>query len=416
MNSFSGFYKKSVKERILVLKSKYKLSDEEITMLENSGALDLNVADRMIENVIGAVHLPLGIATNFVINGKETIIPMALEEPSVIAAASNAAKLSLPEGFISIAQEPVMIGQIQIVDIKDAKKAIEIFNKNKKEIFDYAKQFALDMEKYGGGLVDVSIRKLDTIRGKMLICEASINVCDAMGANTINTVLEKLSPYLANLLGGKIRLRILTNLAVKRKVKASAIWKKEAIGEDAIEGILDGYAFAKSDIYRCATNNKGIMNGMDSIAIATGNDWRAVEAGAHAYASIEGYKPLASYTKTEKGDILGEIELPLSVGTVGGAINTLPQTKTMFKIMGIKSSGELSMIMACVGLANNFAALKALSTEGIQKGHMGLHARNICVMAGAKTPKEIDKLTEILARENNFSLGFAKQKLGEMRR
>ena len=417
MDEFSGFYKKSIEERLNILKLKFSITDEELSTLKNSGALTLDIADRMLENVIGAIHLPLGVATNFVINKKPVTIPMAVEEPSIIAAASNAAKLTLPDGFTAEADESVMVGQIQIVGVKDPDQALKKIEENKKEIIPIAKEFAKTMEKYGGGVKDLEARILETERGKMLIIEISIDVRDAMGANTINTVLEKLSPHLIELIGGKIRLRILTNLAVKRKARAQAVWKKEKIGEKALEGVLDGYAFAKADIYRCATNNKGIMNGMDAVALATGNDWRAVEAGAHTYAAMNGkYAPLVHYEKTKEGDLLGKIELPLSVGTIGGAINTKPTPKIVFKIMEIKTAQELSMIMVCVGLANNFAALKALSTEGIQSGHMKLHARNIAVIAGAKTPEEIYKLSAILSEENNYSVDFAKSKLEELRK
>lgn len=416
MKEFQGFYKKSINERLEILKSKCSLTDEEIAVLKNSGSLSLETADRMIENVFGVIHLPVGLATNFVINKKPLLIPMALEEPSVIAAASNAAKLCLPEGFTAEADQPVMIGQIQIVNVKNTSDALSILKKNEKTFFELSREFSKNMESYGGGVREISYRNIKTIRGDMIIFEVSIDVRDAMGANTVNTVLEKLAPYITELIGGKIRLRILTNLAVKRKVRSKAVWKKEIIGEESIEGVLDGYAFAKADIFRCATNNKGVMNGMDAVAIATGNDWRAVEAGVHAYASISGnYLPIVDYKKTKEGDLEGSIEVPLSVGTVGGAINTKPTPKILFKIMNIKSSSELSMAMASVGLANNFAALKALSSEGIQKGHMKLHARNIAVLAGAKNSKEIDQLSEILAKENNFSLDFAKEKLKEIK-
>lgn len=412
MGKFSGFYKKSMKERTELLKSECSLSEEELSALTSTGSLSHEVADRMVENVVGAIHLPLGLATNFRINGKEILIPMAIEEPSVIAAACNGAKLTLPQGFTADADEPVMIGQIQFVGLEKVSTAIKKIEKNKSTLLSTCKAFASGMEKYGGGVKDLRAKKIKTPRGEMLIVEFDIDVRDAMGANTINTVLEKSAPVLKELIGGEFRLRILTNLAVKRKVRAKAVWKKESLGgEETVDRILDGYAFAQGDIFRCTTHNKGIMNGIDAVALACGQDWRAIEAGAHAYASLDGYHPLTSYEKTKEGDLLGKIELPIAAGTVGGAINTLPNPKIMFKIMNIKSSKELAMAMACVGLSNSFAALRALSTEGIQQGHMGLHARNIAVMAGAKTPQEIDSLTELLVKNNNFSLDFAKEKL-----
>ncbi len=416
LDEFKGFYKKSIDERLNILKSKVSLTEEEAKMLKNSGALSLDVADRMIENVIGVVHLPVGLGMNFLINGKYVIIPMAVEEPSIIAGASYAAKLCLPEGFTADTDEPIMVGQIQIVNVENIDEAISKINQSKEQLLQICREHSKGIEQFGGGTKDLEVRYLDSIRGRMLIVEVSIDVRDAMGANTINTVLEKLAPCLVDLVGGKIRLRILTNLATKRKVRASAIWKKGIIGEEVIEGVLDGYAFAKADIFRCSTNNKGIFNGVDAVALATGNDWRAVEAGGHAFAAMNGYVPLASYEKTPEGDIKGSIELPLSVGTVGGAINTKPTAKLMLKLMGVKKAQELSMAMACVGLANNFAALRALSTEGSQKGHMKLHAKNVAVIAGAKTPAEIDALSLILAKENNFSVDFAKKNLEEIRK
>ncbi len=412
IDKFSGFYKKSMKERTDLLKSECALSEEELSILTSTGSLSHEIADRMVENVVGAIHIPLGIATNFRINGKEILIPMAIEEPSVIAAACNGAKLTLPQGFTADADEPIMIGQIQFVGIEKISAAIKKIEKNKSSLLSTAKEFAKGMEKYGGGVKDLRAKKIRTPRGDMLIVEFDIDVRDAMGANTVNTVLEKSAPPIKELIGGEYRLRILTNLAVKRKVRASAVWKKENLGgEETVDRILDGYAFAQGDIFRCTTHNKGIMNGIDAVALACGQDWRAIEAGAHAYAALGGYHPLTSYEKTKEGDLLGKIELPIAAGTVGGAINTLPNPKIMFKIMNIKSSKELAMVMACVGLSNSFAALRALSTEGIQSGHMGLHARNIAIMAGAKTPQEIDSLTELLVKNNNFSLDFAKEKL-----
>jgi hydroxymethylglutaryl-CoA reductase len=271
-------------------------------------------------------------------------------------------------------------------------------------------------ERWGGKVLDFHARALDSGRGAMLLVEFDINVSDAMGANMVNTTLEGVAPTLATLTGGSLCLRIITNLAVKRKVRASALWKKGAVGEDTIEGILNGYELAKADIYRCATHNKGIMNGIDAVVLATGNDWRAVEAGAHAYASMGEYHPLTRYEKNEKGDLLGSIELPMAVATVGGAVNSSPTAKIALKIAGIKTSQELAMACACVGLANNFAALAALSTVGIQAGHMKLHAKNVAVIAGAQTPEEIDAVAAELAEKKNFGSDFAKEVLDRIRK
>jgi hydroxymethylglutaryl-CoA reductase len=250
----------------------------------------------------------------------------------------------------------------------------------------------------------------------MLIVYFYVVVSDAQGANMVNTMLENVAPTLAELTKGRIRLRIISNLATKRKVRASAVWKKEVVGSEVIDGVLDAYEFAKNDVYRCATHNKGIMNGIDAVVMATGNDWRSVEAGAHVYAALDGYKPLTHYHKNKNGDLAGSIELPLAVATVGPAVNTSPTVKIILKIMKVTTSQELAMAMACVGLANNFAALSALSTEGIQKGHMKLHARNIAAYAGTSSPEETEAVAEVLSNDKNFSLEYAKEVLKRMRK
>lgn len=411
----SGFYKLSVKERVAKIKEIAGLSEEEVKALTNTGALSLDIADRMVENVIGAGHLPIGIATNFKINGKDVLVPMQVEEPSVIAAASNAAKLTLPDGFAAKSDEPVMVGQVQLMRVKDTDDVVKKIQKEKKKIISAASEFAKQIERYGGGVRDVYAKAFRTERGAMVVVYFDVDVRDAMGANTINTILEGVSPQLQNYAHGECRLRILSNLAVKRKAHAEAIWKKERIGDEAVEGVLDAYEFAKVDIFRTATHNKGVMNGIDAIALATGQDWRAVEAGAHAYAAMNGYVPLTHYEKNKNGDLIGRIELPLAVGTVGGAINTSPTAKICLKILNVKSAKELAMVMACVGLANNFAAMKALSTEGIQKGHMKLHARNLAIIAGAKTPEEIDAVADALAEKKEYSVEAAKRVLEQIR-
>ncbi len=415
MQDFSGFYKLTIAERQKRIAQHAGLTKEELDTLSSTGALKPELADRMVENVVGAVHLPLGVATNFRINGKDMVIPMALEEPSVIAAACRAAKLCLPDGFRAEADESVMTGQVQLMDVPDMEQALKNLEKNRHEILKIAAEYMKPHERWGGKALDFRARTLKTDRGDILLVEFDINVSDAMGANMVNTTLEGVAPTLAALTGAKIRLRIITNLALKRKVRASAMWKKGAVGEDAIEGILDGYELAKADIYRCATHNKGIMNGIDAVVIATGNDWRAVEAGAHAFASMGSYHPLTRYEKTQKGDLLGSIELPMAVATVGGAVNSSPTARIALKLAGIKTSRELAMACACVGLANNFAALAALSTVGIQAGHMKLHAKNVAVIAGASTPEEIDAVAAELAEKKNFGSDFAKEVLENMR-
>ncbi len=394
-SQLKGFYKLNIAERRKAL----GLSEEKSKVLDES--LDLETANRMIENVIGLHSLPIGIATNFKINGNDYVIPMAVEEPSVVAGASKAAKIARQAGgFTAEATEPVMIAQIQIVGMPNAQEAMEKVMQNKEALLDKAKELNEDMVSRGGGPRGIECRLLQTERGEMLIAHVLIDCRDAMGANSVNTVAEAIAPDLEELTGGKVRLRIISNLAVHRRAKARAIFKKELIGEDAIEGVLDAFAFAKADPYRCATNNKGVMNGIDAIAVATGNDWRAVEAGAHAWAARNnGYEPLCVYSKNEDGDLVGEIELPLTVATVGGAVWTHPNAKLALEILGVKTAQELSMVMASAGLAQNFAALLALSTEGINRGHMKLHAKNLAVMAGAKGD-EIDSVYEHFAKSD----------------
>lgn len=415
MEDFSGFHKLSPEERLAKVKRAANLTDEEAAVLKDSGALKLDKADKIVENVIGAIHLPLGLATNFVVNGKAMVIPMAVEESSVIAAACKAAKQTLPEGFKAEADEPIMIGQVQLTGVEDAPKAMKNITLNKNEIMAIAIQLMKPHERFGCSAKGFDTRVIDTLRGPMVIVDFHISVGDAQGANMVNTVLEGVAPTLARLADAKVRLRIISNLAVKRRARASAVWRKNVIGADTVEGVLDASEFARNDVYRCATHNKGIMNGIDAVALATGNDWRSVEAGAHAYAALGQYHPLTHYYKNEKGDLVGAIELPLAVATVGPAMNTSPTAKTALKIMGVRTSKELAMAMACVGLANNFAALAALSTEGIQKGHMKLHARNIAIFAGANA-EEADKVAEIISAEKNFDAEHAKEVLKKVRK
>ncbi len=412
-----GFYKLSAEERLSRIREAAGLTDEEAELLRKTGALGIDAADRMVENVIGAVHLPLGIATNFRVNGKEYLVPMAIEEPSVIAAASKAAKLTLPEGFRAEAEEPIMIGQVQLVGIKDAAAAVKKLEGKKKDILRLCGEHLKGLERYGGGIREIFFRSLKTSRGEMVIAEFEVDMRDAMGANMMNTMLEAVGPTVAEFAGGETRLRIISNLAAKRKVRAKAVWKRGKMAEGAVEKILDGYELAANDIYRCATHNKGVMNGIDAVALACGQDWRAIEAGMHAYAAISGeYRPITHYEKDSEGNLVGTIELPMAVATVGGAINTLETAKVALKILGAKTSKELGTVMACVGLANNFAALYALATEGIQKGHMKLHARNIAVLAGASTTEEIDRVADKMAEKETYNLDFAKKVLEELRK
>ena len=401
------FYEKSLEERLATIKEFASLNEEEVGFLKKCGALDFETADRMIENVYSTFQLPLGVATNFIINGTPRLVPFALEEPSVVAAASNAAKLS--SGFEARASEPVMIGQVQITNCKNPKEAIEEILAKEKELIEKANGADSTLVKFGGGARKIEAREIKTARGSMVVLHLLVDVRDAMGANAINTMCERISKDIEKLSKGKVRLKIISNLAVHRTVKAKTVWTKEVLGEETIENVLDAYEFAANDVYRAATHNKGIMNGIDAVVIATGNDFRAVEAGAHAFASISGtYKPLTKYYKNRDGNLVGEIELPVAVGTVGGATRTHPLAQINLKILGVKKASELAEIIASVGLAQNFAAMKALATEGIQRGHMKLHAKNIAITAGAKGA-EIDEIAKRMAEEKNISVGRAKE-------
>ncbi len=409
---FSGYYKLPLEERLKKLQAFAGLTEQETLLLKKEGSLPLETANRMIENAAGTYPLPLGLAVNFKINGKQRAIPMAIEEPSVIAACSNAAKLALPDGFTASADEPVMIGQIQLVNVPNCELASKKILAKKSELIKHANSPDAPLVKYGGGMKSLETKILETPRGKMLIAYIYVDTRDAMGANAVNTFAETIAPQLEELSEGKVRLRILSNLATKRMARATAVWKKETIGADVVEGVLDAYEFAAHDQYRATTNNKGIMNGIDALVVATGNDWRAIEAGAHSYAAITGkYLPLAKYSKNKEGDLVGEIELPLALGLVGGATKTHPVAQIALKILGVKNAKELSEIAAAVGLAQNFAALRALATEGIQRGHMELHARNIATMAGA-TGADVDKIAQQMAKEGKVRVERARELLG----
>ncbi|MCS4541613.1 MAG: hydroxymethylglutaryl-CoA reductase, degradative [Euryarchaeota archaeon] len=410
-SQISGFYKLSTQERAKIVKEFANLTDEEVGLIRATGALKLEQADRMIENVIGVMPVPLGIAVNFLINGKDYLIPMAIEEPSVVAAASNAAKMArVKGGFTTNSTAPIMIGQIQAVHVVDPHRAkLEILSA-KEEIIKKANEQDPILVSLGGGAKDIEVKVIDTITGQMVITELLVDCRDAMGANAVNTMAEAVTPLIEKITLGKVYLRIISNLATKRLARAKAIFAKEALGgEEVVDGIIEAYAFAAADPYRCATHNKGIMNGITAVVLATGNDTRAIEAGAHAYAARSGqYIPLTVWEKNNDGDLVGTIELPMAVGLVGGATASHPIAKIAIKILGVKTATELGEVIAAVGLAQNLAALKELATIGIQKGHMALHARNIAIMAGA-TGELIDKVAEALAKEGKVRLDRAKQ-------
>lgn len=414
-SQLSGFYKLSLEERLAILRDFAGLSEEEIAVLRNTGSLG-DLAERMIENVVGGMPLPLGIAVNFMINGRDYLIPMAIEEPSVVAAASNAAKMARPKGgFRTKSTEPIMIGQIQVTNLPDPSSARDAILEAKQSILDQANEKDPLLVKLGGGAQDLEVRMIDTAIGPMVIVHLLVNVKDAMGANAVNTMAEAVAPLIERVTGGKVNLRIISNLATHRLASARAVFGKEVIGgEEVVEGIISAYQFARADPYRCATHNKGIMNGIDAVVIATGNDFRAVEAGAHAYASMTGrYLPLTHWEENEDHDLVGWIELPLALGLVGGATTTHPAARVNLKILGVKTANELAEVIAAVGLAQNFAALRALATEGIQQGHMALHARNVAIAAGARG-ELIDKVAEILVKERQIRLDRAKDVLKEL--
>ena len=411
----SGFYKLPMEKRVEFIKEYSDLTDEETTLF--SSILDLEIADRMVENVLGTFDLPLGIALNFKINGKDYLIPMATEESSVIAAASNAAKIArIHGGFSTKCTDPLMIGQMQLLHMDDVAGAAQNIMDHKSELLQLANDQDKILVDFGGGAKDIEVRILDSPLGKMIVTHLIVDVRDAMGANAVNTMCEALAPMLEELSGGKIRLKILSNLADKRIVKAKAVFDKEKMGgESVVDDFLESYTLAAIDPYRAATHNKGIMNGIDSLIIATGNDFRAIEAGAHAYASRNGqYTSLSSYSKDKDGNLVGELELPMAIGIVGGAGNIHPKARLCKKILGIKTAKELGEIVASLGLAQNFAAVFALSTVGIQKGHMSLHAKNIAVMAGAKGD-QIDKVAEQIVKEKKIKLDRAKEILEELK-
>ncbi|MEJ5293179.1 MAG: hydroxymethylglutaryl-CoA reductase, degradative [Candidatus Methanosuratincola sp.] len=410
--TFSGFYRKSIDERIEILRRSAGLGEEDIQRLKEG--LSVERANIMVENVIGVFQLPLGVATNFRVNGKDYLVPMATEEASVIAAASHAAKLSLPEGFKASSTSPVVRGQIQIIGLCDLASSAQRIISAKAELIEEANGFAGSLPKIGGGVVDLKVKVFEEPR-RMLVAEFYVDCRDAMGANVVNTVVEGIAPKLEDLTGGRALLRILSNLTTERMSRSSVVFRRESLGEEVIEGILAAYDFACADPYRAATHNKGIMNGITAVAIATGNDSRAVEAGAHAYAAISGrYLPLSKWYRDEEGNLVGELELPLALGIVGGATKVHPVAQTALKIIGAESANELAEVACSVGLGQNFAALRALVSEGIQKGHMRLHSRNVAIMAGA-VGEEIERVASAMVAEGNVRVSRAKEMLEEMR-
>jgi len=410
----SGFYKLPPDERLRAAAEQAGITPEEVSAVETG--LELAQADKMVENVIGMFQVPLGIATNFVIDGREVLIPMATEEPSVIAAASNGARMAREAGgFSTSCTGPVMRAIIQATGIADPFGAKQAILLHKDELTEMANGKDPMLIKYGGGVKDIEVHVIESRLGPMVVTHLIVDCRDAMGANAVNTMAEALAPQIERITGGRVYLRIISNLADKRLARARAVFRAEDIGgPEVVEGIIQAAALAEVDPYRAATHNKGIMNGVTAVVLATGNDTRAVEAGAHAYASIKGrYQSLTRYERNKDGDLVATIELPVAVGLVGGATRVHPVAKSAVKILGVKTADDLSRIIAAVGLCQNFAALRALASEGIQRGHMSLHAKNVAVQAGAKCDL-IEIIASRMAAERRINVDRAAELMKEL--
>lgn len=418
-----GFYKMTVEDRKQYIIDLFNLTEEEANQLLNPISLPEETADNMIENVIGTFSLPMGLGLNFKINEKDYVVPMVVEEPSIIASASYIAKIVRDAGgFTTEATERIMIGQIQVVGCSDFDAAKKSILNEKEMLIQAANDAYPSLVARGGGAVDLDVRMLnegESTYSQMLVVHLYVNTCDAMGANIINTMAESLAPVVEHLTSGKVYLRILSNYADRCLAKAKCVIPPHLLdsegfsGEEVRDGVVHAYEFAASDPYRAVTHNKGIMNGIDPVIIATGNDWRAVEAGAHAYATRNGqYSSMTTWSKDEAGNLVGELELPMSLGIVGGASRVHPMAKVAYKLLNISSAKELAQVVVAVGLAQNLGALKALATDGIQKGHMALHSRSVAMAAGA-TGEMVDMVAKKLVEEKEIRVGYAKKLLEE---
>jgi hydroxymethylglutaryl-CoA reductase len=416
-----GFYNLTLPQRLKELTQRGELSPDDIAALSGQAGLSSEQADHMIENVVGIYALPLGIALNFIVNGREVLIPMAIEEPSVVAGASFMAKLARAGGgFTAHADPPEMIGQIQLLCIYDFPAATQAILEQKERLLADITDLDPILKRLGGGPRDLEVRLIEESPiGAFLVVHLIYDVRDAMGANAVNTAVERLAPELENLTGGKAHLRILSNLADHRLARAQCtiplneLAFKGYSAEDVRDGIISAWAFAQADPYRAATHNKGIMNGVDPVVIATGNDWRAIEAGAHAYAARIGrYASLSTWGQDVQGNLVGSLEMPMAVGIVGGATQVHPVARASLKLMGVTTAGQLAEIIVSVGLAQNLAALRALATEGIQRGHMGLHARQVAIAAGA-SGEMIEQLASQMVAEKTVRIDRAKEILAD---
>ena len=415
------FYQLSLEERLAVIAEAAGLSREELAALSGEAGLTTDQADHMIENVVGYHALPLGVAQNFVVNGREVLVPMAIEEPSVVAGASFMAKLARAGGgFAAHTTPPEMIGQMQILDLDDPPSArLKLLEQKEKLLAEVAELDPM-LKKLGGGPRDLEVRLIeDSPLGTFLAAHLIYDVRDAMGANAVNTAVEYLAPRVEAITSGRVLLRILSNLADRRLARArctvplAALAFDDFSAEEVRDGIIEAWAFAVADPYRAATHNKGIMNGVDAVVLATGNDWRAVEAGAHAYAARGGrYTSLSTWGADREGNLVGTLEMPMAVGMVGGATRVHPTARAALKLMGVKNAQELAEIIVSVGLAQNLAALRALATEGIQRGHMSLHARQVAIAAGAEG-EQVERLAEQLVAEKTVRIDRAEAILQE---
>jgi hydroxymethylglutaryl-CoA reductase len=413
-----GLYNQPLDRRVATIARETGLTDKETETLTGMLGLDLKRADHMIENTIGLYGLPMGIATNFIVNGREVLVPMVIEEPSVVAGASLAAKLARSAGgFAARVDNPLMIGQVQLVNVPDLQAAQLAILEAKDNLLKTADSVDPVLTELGGGARDIIVRILETVTGPMLIIHVIYDVRDAMGANAVNTACEYLAPELEALSQGQAFLKILSNLADQRLARARVSIPESILafgdfsGEEVADGIEKAWAFADADPYRAATHNKGIMNGIDAVIIATGNDWRAVEAGAHAYAVRDGrYTSLSTWRRNGKGNLVGTLELPLALGIIGGATRVHPTAQIALKILGVHTAQDLAEIVVSVGLAQNLAALRALATEGIQKGHMSLHARQVAIAAGAEGNK-ITEIAQTMTRNGAVRLDIAQSLL-----
>lgn len=417
-SSISKFHQKTITERQHWMKEFASLTHEEERLYAHFGALGEDLAERLIENTIGVMEIPLGLAVNFLVNERDVVVPMAVEESSVVAAASYGAKLTRQSGGFNVTLTgSLMFSQIQLVGCKDPHGAKFRIISHKQEIIDLANQQDPILVELGGGAYDIDVRVINDHHHTFVVVHLYVNTIDAMGANAANTMAEKVAHFIEKISGGEVYLRIISNLADKRLARAACIIKKKDLGgEEVVDRIVTAYQFAKLDPYRAVTHNKGIMNGISTVVLATGNDTRAIEAGAHAYASRTGkYTSLSTWEKNEHGDLVGTLEMPLAVGIVGGYTSLHPKAKANLKLMKVHTAADLAEIIVAVGLAQNLTALKALATDGIQKGHMKLHAKNIAIMAGA-IGDEIDAIAQEMVERKTVRLDLAKELLNSIKK